>query len=61
MRGLNLFSLECPERGVSEVARVLGLPKSSTRELISGLADQRLLSRTGEGRYRLGWQLFELS
>ena len=58
---LDLFSLERPEWGVGEVARALGLPKSTTSELMASLADQRLLSRTGKGRYRLGWRLFELS
>src|ERR671932_981039 len=58
---LDLFSLERPEWGVSEVARALRLPKSTTSELMSSLADQRLLSRTVRGRYRLGWRLFELS
>ena len=58
---LDLFSLERPEWGVSEVARALELPKSTTSELMSSLADQRLLSRMAKGRYRLGWRLFELS
>lgn len=59
---LDLFSLEKPEWGVGEVAEALELPKSTTSELMSSLADQRLLSRTaGRGRYRLGWRLFELS
>jgi DNA-binding IclR family transcriptional regulator len=59
---LDLFSLERPEWGVSEVARTLKLPKSTTSELMSSLAHQRLLSRTtSKGRYRLGWHLFELS
>jgi DNA-binding IclR family transcriptional regulator len=58
---LDLFSLEHPEWGVGEVARALELPKSTTSELMSSLADQRLLSRVGKGRYRLGWRLFELS
>jgi len=61
MRVLDLFSLEYPEWGVSEVARALGLPKSSTSELMSSMTDQRLLSRRARGRYRLGWRLFELS
>jgi DNA-binding IclR family transcriptional regulator len=61
MRVLDLFSLERPEWGVSEVARDLKLPKSTISELMSDLADQRLLSRTVKGRYRLGWKLFELS
>ena len=58
---LDLFSLERPEWGVGEVARALEMPKSTTSELMSSLADQRLLGRTGKGRYRLGWRLFELS
>ena len=59
---LDLFSLERSEWGVGEVARVSELPKSTTSELMSSLADQRLLSHTAvQGRYRLGWRLFELS
>lgn len=61
MQVLGLFSLERPEWRVSEVAEAMGSPKSTTSELMSDLADQRLLSRTGRGRYRLGWRLFELS
>lgn len=61
MRVLDLFSLERPEWGVGEVARCLELPKSTTSELMASLADERLLARTAKGRYRLGWQLFELS
>lgn len=59
---LNLFSLESPEWGVSEVARALNYPKSTVSELMSSLAEQRLLRCTAvKGRYRLGWRLFELS
>src|ERR671926_1734136 len=59
---LDLFSLERPEWGVGDVAKALEMPKSTTSELMSSLADQRLLSRTtNKGRYRLGWRLFELS
>jgi DNA-binding IclR family transcriptional regulator len=61
MRVLDLFSLERPEWGVSEAARALEFPKSTTSELMSDLANQRLLSRSSKGRYRLGWRLFELS
>lgn len=57
---LDLFSLERPEWGVSEVARELEIPKSTACELLISLDDQRLLRRTGRGRYRLGWRLFEL-
>ena len=58
---LDLFSLEQPEWGVSEVARALEFPKSTISELMSNLADQKLLRRMVTGRYRLGWRLFELS
>jgi len=58
---LDLFSLERPEWDVGEVVKTLGFPKSTTSELISDLADQRLLSRATKGRYRLGWCLFVLS
>ena len=61
MRVLDLFSLERPEWGVGEVARCLESPKSTTSELMASLAEERLLTRTVKGRYRLGWKLFELS
>nr|MDQ3832699.1 helix-turn-helix domain-containing protein [Actinomycetota bacterium] len=49
---LDLFSLERPEWGVGDVAKALEMPKSTTSELMSSLADQRLLSRTtNKGRY----------
>lgn len=56
---LDLFSAEKPERGVSEVARELSIPKSTAHALMGSLADQRLLQRTDKGRYQLGWKLFE--
>ncbi len=59
-RVLDLFSLERPEWGVSDVAEALGLPKSSVSVLMSTLADQNLLHRTGERRYRLGWRILAL-
>ena len=61
MQILNLFSLEQPEWGVSDVARALELPKSTASGLMTSLADHGILSRTPKGRYRLGWWLFELS
>jgi DNA-binding IclR family transcriptional regulator len=57
---LDLFSLERPEWEGCEAARELGIPKSTACELLISLNDQRLLRRTGEGRYRSGWRLFEL-
>lgn len=60
-RILELFSAEDPEWGVSKVGRTLGIPKSTAFELMNSLVDQRFLQRTGKGRYRLGWRLFEFS
>lgn len=57
---LDLFSLERPEWGVSEAARLLGFPKSTVSELVVSLAEGGMLRRTSRGRYRLGWRLFEL-
>lgn len=58
---LHLFTFKHPEWGVGEVAKTLGLPKSTTSEIMASLAHQGLLFRTDEGRYRLGWRLFHLS
>jgi len=38
---LNLFSVEKPEWGVRELARELGIPKSTAHELAKSLAEQR--------------------
>lgn len=61
VRVLDLFTIERPEWTVSEVARTLRMAKSSTSVLLASLAESRMLLRTENGRYRLGWHLFELS
>lgn len=58
---LNLFSVERPEWGISELAKVLAFPKSSTSALVSTMAEQGLLRRTSAGRYKLGWRVVALS
>src|SRR5579875_3922184 len=58
---LNLFSVERPEWGISELAKELAFPKSSTSALVSTLAEQGLLRRTSAGRYKLGWRVMALS
>lgn len=58
---LELFDVQHPERGVSEVAASLHIPKSSAHELLSTMADMGLLRRTATGRYRLGWKILGLS
>jgi DNA-binding IclR family transcriptional regulator len=60
-RLLDLFTPERPEWRVGEVAAALEVPKTTASELMTTLAEQRLLRRTEGGRYRLGWRLFELS
>lgn len=61
VRILDLFSVENPEWGVSEVARALRISKSAASELMASMEDRRLLRRTSRRRYRLGWRFFELS
>lgn len=60
-RILNLFSLARSEWGVSEVAKELEFPKSSTSSMMAALAEQGLLRRTSERRYRLGWRVMAMS
>lgn len=55
------FSAAEPELGVSELARRLGLGKSTVHRLLSTLATERLVERNpASGRYRLGIKLYEL-
>lgn len=58
---LSLFSIERPEWGISELAKALASPRSSTSALVSTMAEQGLLRRTNAGRYKLGWRLVALS
>lgn len=57
---LDLFSVERPEWGVTEVAQRLQVSKSSAHALLRSLADVGLLSCTVRGRYRLGWRFLDL-
>jgi DNA-binding IclR family transcriptional regulator len=58
---LALYSFDRPEWGVTEAGARLGLAKSTVSELLASLADHGFVERTGRGRYRLGWRLFELN
>jgi IclR family KDG regulon transcriptional repressor len=59
---LKSFSLERPERGVSELSRELGLHKSTVSRLMKTLEHGGLLSRNPETeRYRLGVDLIGLA
>jgi DNA-binding IclR family transcriptional regulator len=58
---LSLFTAETPEWGVTEVAAILRLPKSTAFDLVASLAEIGLLQQTSNDRYRLGWQLLVIS
>ena len=58
---LDLFSVENPEWGVSEVGRGLRISKSAASELMASMEAKRLLRRTSRRRYRLGWRFFEFN
>ncbi len=58
---LALYDRSHSEWGVREVAERLQLAKSSAHDLLASLARIGVLSRTGEGRYRLGWRLVAMS
>lgn len=55
--------LECftsvSENGASEIARQLGIAKSTASRMLATLASGGLLERRTNGRYRLGLRLFE--
>jgi len=59
---LDCFTPECPERGITELAQMSGLLKSSLHNIVStfvacGILEQNLQS----GRYRLGLKVLQLS
>ncbi|MCW3002896.1 MAG: IclR family transcriptional regulator [Conexibacter sp.] len=60
-RVLALFTSTKSDWGVTEVARTLGMPKSSAHSLLTALAATGLLGRTDDNRYRLGWRVLSLS
>jgi len=61
MRLLKVFSDDEFEIGVSELAKRLGLAKSTAHRLATTLVRERILERgSRDGKYRLGLLLFEL-
>lgn len=56
---LNVLGKAGGALGVSEIARRVGVPKSSVQRMLRALLDQRLLERQGTS-YKLGLKLFEL-
>jgi DNA-binding IclR family transcriptional regulator len=57
---LDLFNVNRPEWGVSEVAAAIGVPRSSAHALLSSLVETGLLQCRTRGRYRIGWRVVEL-
>jgi IclR family transcriptional regulator, KDG regulon repressor len=56
---LGCFQTE-PELGATQVARELGVAKSTACRMLAALAASGMLERTRSGRYRLGLRLFEI-
>ena len=50
---------EAPELGVSDLARRVGIAKSTAHRTCAVLAERGLLDRTADGAYRLGLRLVE--
>jgi DNA-binding IclR family transcriptional regulator len=58
---LDLFSVERPHWGPTEVAAAIGVAKSSAHAMLRELERAGLLERMACGRYRLGWRLAGLA
>jgi len=58
---LDLFSVEHPHWGPSEVAGELGIAKSTAHALLTELTNAGLTERMRCGRYRLGWRTLGLA
>jgi IclR family transcriptional regulator, KDG regulon repressor len=59
-RVLDAYDEEHPERGVAEMAAVLGVGTSKAHALMTSMAEIGLLRRVTGGRYRIGWRALEL-
>lgn len=60
MAVLSAFSYEEPVLGVSELARRLGIGKSTVHRILATLAADGFVERTPDDRYRLSIKLYEL-
>lgn len=62
LRILNSFSIETPEKRVSELAFELGIGKSTVSRLLSTLASEGYVMKEGDNqKYRLGLQILALN
>jgi DNA-binding IclR family transcriptional regulator len=61
MQILSCFDNSNPERGVSEIAQIVGLHKATTHRIVVTLLNGGYLERAADGeRYRLGLRLAEM-
>jgi DNA-binding IclR family transcriptional regulator len=60
LRVLQAFTHSERVLGVSELARRLGIGKSTAHRMLTTLAAEGFISQTVDGRYRLGMKLWEL-
>lgn len=60
LRVLQAFRYEEPVLGVSELARRLGMGKSTVHRILSTLLAEGFVSKTPDDRYRLGLRVHEL-
>jgi DNA-binding IclR family transcriptional regulator len=58
---LDLFSIERPDWGPTDVANELGIAKSTAHALLGELSSAGLTERLPCGRYRLGWRTVALA
>jgi DNA-binding IclR family transcriptional regulator len=61
IRVLECFSIHEPKLSLSEIARRVGLPPSTTHRIVATLREEGMLEQNGAGElYRLGLKMFEL-
>jgi IclR family transcriptional regulator, KDG regulon repressor len=60
LRILEAFTYAEPVLGVSELARKVGMGKSTVHRALGTLKDSGYVAQTPDGRYRLGWKLHEM-
>jgi len=58
---LEAFTSERPRLALSEIARRAGLPLTTTHRLLAELCESGALERHGDGTYRVGLRLWEIS
>ncbi|MBW1862338.1 MAG: helix-turn-helix domain-containing protein, partial [Deltaproteobacteria bacterium] len=58
---LSLFTIEKQSRGITEISKIIGLPKSTVSSLVKTMSEVGFLEQDTETkRYRLGPKLFTL-